>query len=469
LSIATIREPDNREGLAMNAALRFLFLLALTVSPAAQGQLLLPAAGGPGREAERLADRLTAGDFAALEARFDDKMKAALPTGALEKTWATITEQLGRFRSRDTATARTVSGSQVGEVAANFEKGSVILRFAFDDAGRLAGFRVLPPGQPASPASGPPRLPPYARPGAFAETEVRAGATAWPLPATLTRPSGPGPFPAVVLVHGSGPNDRDETVGGTKVFRDLAAGLGSRGIVVLRYEKRSRVYAQKLAAEPDATTLASEVIDDAAAAVALLRRTPSVDAQRIVVVGHSLGAMVLPRVAAASPGLAGVAGLATGARTIDRMMLAQTDYLLRSAGLTGERLARELAPVEAEVARIRRLAAGGAEAPVMGAGAAYWRELLALDPVKEFATVAVPILLIQGERDYQVTMEDFDALRSALPRRPDATAKSYPRLNHLLVAGDGPSLPAEYEKAGFVAADVVDDLASFVAARGTAR
>ena len=150
-------------------------------------------------------------------------------------------------------------------------------------------------------------------------------------------------------------------------------------------------------------------------------------------------------------------------------MLAQTEYLLRSSGLSGERLARELAPVEAEVGRIRRLAAGGAEPPVMGAGAAYWREVLALDPAREFAAVSVPVLLMQGERDYQVTMEDFGALKTALAKRRDAIAKSYPRLNHLFVAGEGPSVPGDYEKAGFVDAAVIDDLAGFVFGRITTR
>jgi len=461
------------EVLAVKTTLRLLVLVTLTASSSARGQLLAPA--DPGREAERLADRLSAGDFASVEARFDDRMKAALPAGSLERTWASITGKLGRFRSRGPAAVRTASGLQLGEVPATFEKGAVTLRFAFDDGGRLSGLRVLPPGIPSTPAaplppaSPPTPLPPYARPGAFTESEVTAGAPGWPLPATLTRPSGTGPFPGVVLVHGSGPNDRDESVGGTKVFRDLAAGLASRGIVVLRYEKRTRVFAQKLASDPAATTLASEVIDDAAAAVRLLREAPGVDPGRVVVVGHSLGAMLLPRVAAASPGLAGLAGLATGARTLDRMMLAQTEYLLRNSGLSGERLARELAPVEAEVGRIRRLAAGGAEPPVMGAGAAYWREVLALDPVKEYAQVAVPVLLLQGERDYQVTMADFGALKAALAKRSDATVKSYPRLNHLFVAGAGPSLPAEYEKGGFVDAAVIDDLARFVVGRSAAR
>jgi hypothetical protein len=94
--------------------------------------------------------------------------------------------------------------------------------------------------------------PTYAVPAAFREQELIIGQGGeWPLPATLTMPAaGKGPFPAVVLVHGSGPNDRDETLGPNKPFRDLAWGLATQGIAVLRYEKRTREHAAKIAALP---------------------------------------------------------------------------------------------------------------------------------------------------------------------------------------------------------------------------
>ena len=89
------------------------------------------------------------------------------------------------------------------------------------------------------------------------------------LPGTLTVPEGDGPFPAVVLVHGSGPNDRDETLMGQKPFRDLAEGLAGKGIAVYRYDKRTYVYGARLQADRG-ITLMEETVEDAAAAVRLL-------------------------------------------------------------------------------------------------------------------------------------------------------------------------------------------------------
>ena len=133
------------------------------------------------------------------------------------------------------------------------------------------------------------RPPDYVARASFSEQQVTVGADSeWALPATLTLPAGKGPFPAVVLVHGSGPNDRDETQGPNKPFQDLAWGLGSQGIAVLRYDKRTLVYRGKLGALPN-ITVKEETVDDALAAVALLRQTPGIDPKRIFVLGHSLG------------------------------------------------------------------------------------------------------------------------------------------------------------------------------------
>src|SRR4051794_36392117 len=143
----------------------------------------------------------------------------------------------------------------------------------------------------------------------FTEEPVVVGSGEWALPGTLTLPTGTGPFPAVVLVHGSGPHDRDETIGPNKPFRDLAWGLATRGIAVLRYEKRTKEHGAKFVKE-NTYTLRSEVIDDVRAAVALLRSHRSVDPKRIFVAGHSQGAVAAPRVAELEPGLGGVILLA---------------------------------------------------------------------------------------------------------------------------------------------------------------
>ena len=165
----------------------------------------------------------------------------------------------------------------------------------------------------ASAADIPADLPDYIDPEAFEERAIVLNeGTDWELPGTLTLPVGKGPFPAVVLVHGSGPNDRDETIGPNKPFRDLAWGLATQGVAALRYDKRSKVHAGKMAAL-ESMTVDDEVIADAVAAVRLLRQTDEVDPDRVFVIGHSLGGHLAPRVAAEADGVAGVVIL-SGAR-----------------------------------------------------------------------------------------------------------------------------------------------------------
>src|SRR5262249_29401225 len=159
--------------------------------------------------------------------------------------------------------------------------------------GRIAGLRFRPPAAPAAPYS----PPAYVTPASYTETEFTVGSGDWPLPGTLEMPVGAGPFPALVLVQGSGPNDRDETLFGNKPFKDLALGLASRGVAVLRYDKRTKVYQAKLAGVPG-LTVTEEVVEDALAAVKTLRAQPRIDPARVFVLGHSLGGMLIPRIAA---------------------------------------------------------------------------------------------------------------------------------------------------------------------------
>lgn len=326
-----------------------------------------------------------------------------------------------------------------------------------DDDGRLCGLRLAP----AAAASWAP--PPYAAPKRFVEHEVTLGSGPLAVPGTVSLPRGRGPRPGVVLLGGGGPGDRDETSGPNKPLKDLAWGLAARGVAVLRFDKVT--FAHPETANAADLTMSEEYVPHAVAAVRSLQRQPTVDAARVFVVGYSMGGKVAPRVAAAVPSVAGLVLLA-----------ADTQPMHRAAVRVGRYLA-SLSPgpaAEAAVASIARQAATvdspdlspsvpAADLP-LGLPASYWLDLRGYDPVATAAALDVPMLILQGGRDYQVTVEDdLASWRAGLAHRSDVTIRVYPAHNHLFFPGTGPSTPAEYEPARHVDPAVVADIAAWLA------
>lgn len=269
------------------------------------------------------------------------------------------------------------------------------------------------------------------------------------LPARLTLPSASvakGALPVVILVHGSGPSNMDEALGANAPFRDLAEGLSRRGVAVIRYDKRTRVYPDLFDEEKHAYTYDDETVDDAVSAVRLaqslgdLGNGQSIDASRIYIVGHSLGAMLAPRIAEKSGAVKGMVLLASPTDKIRPILERQLAYL----GQTGSELKEALEMMLSSLPK-----------SYIDFDARYFA-------TKTAQAIRLPMLILQGERDYQVTMDDFTVWRKAVGKQPGVTMKSYPLLNHLFIAGQGKSFPGEYQQPGHVAEEVMDDIAHFI-------
>lgn len=405
-------------------------------------------------------DLMGGGQYAQAFELFTPQMKAAMPLDRLSATWTSLTAQAGPFE-RQIATSIVPRGVlSVVVITCAFERASIDVHVTVNPANLVGGLALRPAAQAVAYA-----LPAYANAAAYKESEVTTGTGQWALPGTLTMPVGPGPVPAVVLVHGSGPGDRDATVGQIKQFRDLALGLASRGIAVLRYEKRTRVHAN-LMQDLLGLTVKDESIDDAIAAVQVLRSTSGVDPNRIVVLGHSLGGMLVPRIAAAGPPVAGFVVMAGAARPIPQAVVEQARYLAQADGVVSAGEHAQISEIEQAMARVDALGPKDASNPerIFGAPASYWLDLRGYDPPAAAAQVEQPMLVLQGERDYQVTMEEFSRWKSALAGRTDVVFHSYATLNHLFVAGTGKSVPAEYNTPGHISEAVIRDIATWITA-----
>ena len=414
------------------------------------------AAATPADTAKAAAGDFIRGDFASLHARFPAETRKKLSTADFASQLGAAAKQLGAFEKFLVAEPilQRASGYSVYIFPAKFANAEVDMQVTIDGKGEVAGLFMRPPS--ALKTWSPPA---YVNPEAFRESDVRIVTGTIDLPGTLTMPKGAGPFPGIVLVHGSGPNDRDESHGPNRAFRDIAQGLASKGVAVLRYDKRTLVYPQSFG--PEATIL-DETVDDATTALGLLRATKGVDPKRVSVLGHSLGGMVAPRIAAGDAKIWGVVILAGNTRPLADLIDEQADYFASLSAKPSDEEKKAYARLHAEAAKIRAVTdATPAVEPIFGAGPAYWRDLRKYSPTATAKQLACRILALQGERDFQVSMKDFAGWKSALAESKNATFKSYPKLNHYFMEGEGRGAPAEYDAPAHVAEAVLDDIAKW--------
>ncbi len=289
------------------------------------------------------------------------------------------------------------------------------------------------------------------------------------LPGILTVPKGEGLFPAVVLLQGSGASDKDETVGNLKPFRDIAEGLAERGIAVYRFDKRSYVYGAELA-ENKQITLADEYLEDAVNAVQLLAKQEKIDPDRTFVLGHSLGGNAVPAIARelkkASVKARGFIMMAASPRPLDVLMREQYDFLY---SLMPEVTAEQQAEKDALFAELDRLQEPDSlteDDKVAGVYSSYWKWLAAYDILQAAEEIAEPCLLLQGEEDYQVTMEDFGIWKEALSEKENWRLISFPGLTHLFTPGQKAEGSAAYTRGGKVQDSVIAEIASFISEAG---
>ena len=396
-----------------------------------------------------------------LREMMSEEMKAALPSNALSGMFKQLEMQFGPLGTPGEWHQVQAAGMTVCFRDLPFEKYILRFQMTFDNKGYIAGMFVKP-----APKSVPENPVPFdSLKVVERDTVVTCGT--FRLPATLTLPRSAVKthhlVPCVVLVHGSGPQDRNETLGPNHPFRDLAWGLATQGIATLRYDKRTYVYGKNYLPAGRQPNYNVETVDDAVAAITLARTLPGVNADSVYLLGHSLGGMLAPRIAQRTSGLAGVILLAAPARPFEDIILEQVTYLSSLAPSAQSK--QQVSALKRQVANVKLL-----HTPTfcdtiplpLNLPRSYWSDALSYHPIEEASGLSLPILVLQAERDYQVTMQDYALWRVGLLKCRNVSFKSYPKLNHLLQEGIGKATPDEYQQPSSVPTYVIDDLARFV-------
>ncbi len=326
---------------------------------------------------------------------------------------------------------------------------------------KLSGLRIahdVPPWQP----------PHYADSAAFDEEEIALETAAGPVPGTVSVPRRTATrHPAVVLLSGGGPFDRDGTAGANKTMKDIAWGLATGGIVVLRFDKPSHLEAARGGNWADITPTV-DYVPPAVAAVRALRARADVDPCRIFVLGHSMGGRYAPRVAAAEPAIAGVILLAADTQPMQRAAVRVARYLTAVAPESARAVLPDPGELLVQAERVERAdlseSTPAGELP-LGLAAGTWLDLREYDPVATALAARKPMFIAQGGRDYQVTVaDDLAGWRQAFDGRGDVDIRVYESDDHMFFAGSGPSTPSDYEAPQHVDEAVVADIAAWVAA-----
>jgi dienelactone hydrolase len=412
----------------------------------------------------KLLDLLRAGQFADIREMFAPNLRPLVTPESLRAAWEAEIGRHGAVRTIGTPVSEPAGpDATLVRVPVTFERGAVTVLASIAGQTWLTSLQVA--AADAAQPTRPWEPPAYADSSALQECEVTVGTGPLAVTGVLTLPTGAGPHPAMVMLTGSGLNDRDETIGRNKPFKDIAWGLAGRGVATLRYDKVTYAHPELVAPDPNFTAK-DEYVDHALAAVELLRGHPAVDPSRVFVLGHSEGGMLAPRVAAAEPAVAGLVILAGGAQPLQWAAVRQFRYL---ASLDPATAAAAEPLIETVIRQAQAVddpalsASTPASGLPFGVPASYWLDLRSYDPPAVAAKVDRPMLILQGARDYQVTVaDDLARWRAALAGRSDVTFRVYDADDHLFFSGDGRSTPAGYEPAQHVDPAVIADIAAWV-------
>lgn len=301
------------------------------------------------------------------------------------------------------------------------------------------------------------------------ENIVVGEGTKYPLKGILTLPEDrQTQVPAVVFVHGSGSSNMDEKVGKLTPFKDLAEGLAQLGIASVRYDKRSFAHPFKILREK-IITVKEETIEDAIRATELLKRDSRIDKDNIFIAGHSMGGMLAPRIDAEGGNYKGLILMAGSPRRLEEIMLDQNEAVMRSGkGLLQWFVKTQVAKISAMFEGMYELSDEEAKKKKVGNGTTlyYFKEMGEHQSSNYLVKLEKPILIMQGEKDFQATLEnDFAAYKELLEDKKNVTFKVYENLNHLFVPsvyGNIMKAMKEYKVEQHIGKNVIKDLADWI-------
>ncbi len=374
---------------------------------------------------------------------FDESVKSKIPAEQLSQMLPQLEAQLGKFKE----VVETNNTAETYFYYSAFENMKLDIQVAFNENSKIIGF-FFKPHQEFNKL---PRL----------GIDLNIKNNAIELKGTLYIAGENNLKKLVIFVHGSGPNDRDETIFETKPFQDIAETLHKSGISSYRFDKRTFTNPESFT---EKSTIDDEVTNDVVAIVNYFKNDPVYSQYEIIVLGHSLGANLMPRIVNQSNNqISKVVLMAGNSRPLTELIIEQYEYINKV--VPEVEINDEIEKIKTQVAFLNSkdfdVTSPKEKLPLNQSGY-YWKSIVDYNPLNEVTKVKIPMLILQGERDYQVTMKDFELWKKTLSKNKKVKFISYPKLNHLFITGDTISEPKEYKVKGTVDEKVIADIAVFI-------
>lgn len=404
---------------------------------------------------DQFVEAITSGNFEQAESYYSPELAEALQKGKLDFVWQGLLRNTGEFEVVVESKREEREDFYSVVSTLKFENVYMDMVMTVNKDEQISGL-FFRPSQYTGDLE---QIPPFVDESKFIEEEVEFSCEGYQINGSLIIPKNQRSFPIVIMATGSGPNDRDEKIGANKPFKNIAQGLGTLGVATLRFDKRTLTHNRLLADIPD-FDIDNEYTEEITAAIEFISQKYA--GRKLYFLGHSMGAFMAPRIMKENPSLQAAVMLAANARPLEDLVIEQTEYIMALTGEINEISLKLTKKAVAEVKKIKSKRSKVEEPLLLGLSKAYWLSLNKYDLIKEAKSITEPMLVLQGERDYQVTMDDFNIWQKQFGRTDNWKFHTYADLNHLFMTGEGHSQPKEYLTPGFVAEEVVTDIARFI-------
>lgn len=402
--------------------------------------------------ASNMTEDVLKGEFKRVNSYFTEELKATYTVEVLKGAYEATVKPLGEFIEINSISDQEIEDQIVIQVILKYEQNGLVITYGFNKDINLTIFYISYKNLDEEVAS-----------DLYTEYEITVGDTTEPLDGLLTLPKGVKNPPVVILVHGSGQNDMDETIGavGNKPFRDIAHGLAERGIATIRYNKRYYQYTDNI---PENMTVYDEVLKDVTSAISLAKERGDVDVNRIYIIGHSLGGMLSPKIALDNKEVVGIISLAGSPRNLEDIIYDQAVYFTQLDEVSSEAEKKlYLDSMQVNVERVKNLTEQDLSEPILGCTGYYWKSLQELDMKAIVTTLEIPMLFLQGSADFQIYPDiDFVMWKELLEDHSNVSFIMYDGLNHLFMPTTGAIGLEDYNTKARVSNQVIQDIADWI-------